>query len=82
MRKVQATAGAVNIQKIERIQNPLLYQSYIVRKQKMDKDLGGNSERQLFHGTEARNVSLINTQGFNRNFCGAHGECFVMTQFL
>ena len=71
--KVQATAGVLNIQKIERIQNPHLYQSYMVRKQKVEKDIGGNSERQLFHGTDAENVSHINTQGFNRNFCGAHG---------
>jgi len=76
LRKVQATAGAVNIQKIERIQNPHLYQSYTVRKQKMDKDIGGNSERQLFHGTNAKNVSHINTQGFNRSFCGANGKWF------
>ncbi|XP_020630978.1 poly [ADP-ribose] polymerase 14-like [Orbicella faveolata] len=75
-RKFQATAGAVSIQKIERIQNPHLYQSYTVRKQKMDKDIGGNSERQLFHGTDSKNVSHINTQGFNRSFCGAHGVAF------
>ena len=74
LRKVQATAVGVNIQKIERIQNPHLYQSYTVRKQKMGKDIGGNSERQLFHGTDAKNVSHINTQGFNRSFCGAHGK--------
>ena len=80
-RKVQASAGAVNIQKIERIQNPHLYQSYTVRKQKMDKDIGGNSERQLFHGTSAKNVSHINTQGFNRSFCGANGKRF-MAQLL
>ena len=76
LRKFQATAGGVNIQKIERIQNPHLYQSYMVRKQKMDKDLGGNSEQQLFHGTDSKNVTHINTQGFNRSFCGAHGKCF------
>ena len=40
----------------------------------MDKDLGRNSERQLFHGTDAKNVSHINTQGFNRSLCGAHGK--------
>ena len=74
VRKFQATAGALNIQKIERIQNPHLYQSYMVRKQKMDKDTGGNSERQLFHGTVAKNVNNINTQGFNRSFCGANGK--------
>ena len=72
--KFQATAGALKIQKIERIQNPHLYQSYLIKKQKMDKDTGGNSERQLFHGTDAKNVNHINTQGFNRSFCGAHGK--------
>ena len=75
LRKIQATAGGVNIQKIERIQNPHLYQSYMVGKQKMDKDLGGNSERKLFHGTDSKNVTQINAQGFNRSFCGAHGKC-------
>ena len=74
LQKLQATVGAIHVQKIERIQNPHLYQSYMVRKQKMDKDTGGNSERQLFHGTDAKNVKHINTQGFNRSFCGAHGE--------
>ena len=74
VRKFQATAGALNIQKIERVQNPHLYQSYMVRKQKMDKDTRGNSERQLFHGTDVKNVNYINAQGFNRSFCGAHGK--------
>ena len=74
MRKFLATASGVNIQKIERIQNPHLYQCYMVRKQKMDRDIGGNSERQLFHGTDAKNVSHINTQGFNRSLSGVHGK--------
>ena len=74
VRKFQATASGLKIQKIERIQNPHLYQSYMVRKQKMDKDTGGNSERQLFHGTDAKNVNYINAQGFNRSFCGAYGK--------
>ena len=74
MRKFHATACEVNIEKIERIQNPHLYQSYMVRKQKVDKNIGGNSEWQLFHGTDAKNVSHINIQGFNRNFCGANGK--------
>ena len=72
--KFQATAGALKVQKIERIQNPHLYQSYMVRKQKMDKDIGGNYERELFHGTHAKNINHINTQGFNRSLCGANGK--------
>ena len=74
MRKFQATVNGVNIQKIERIQNPHLYQCYMVRKQKMERDIGGNSERQLFHGTDPKNVSHINTQGFNRSFGLVHGK--------
>ena len=75
LRKFQATTSKETITKIERVQNPHLYQSYMARKQKIDRDTGRNSEQQLFHGTEAQNVSHINTQGFNRRFCGAHGEC-------
>ena len=79
MRKVQATAGGVNIQKIERIQNPHLYQSYMVRKQKMDEDNGRNNERELFHGTYAKNIPFINTQGFNTSFGGVHGKwCYTI----
>ncbi|XP_068735053.1 protein mono-ADP-ribosyltransferase PARP14-like [Montipora capricornis] len=74
--KFQLTSRGVNIQKIERVQNPHLYQSYVVRKQKMDQDNGGNNERQLFHGTDAKNVTALNTQGFNRSFCGVHGVKF------
>ena len=72
--RFRATTGPVNIHKIERIQNPHLYQCYMVRKQKMDKDLGRNSERRLFHGTDSKNVSHINVQGFNRSLCGANGK--------
>ena len=79
--KFHATGG-VNILSIERIQNPLLYQSYMVRKRKMDEDTGGDNEKQLFHGTEARNINRINTQGFNRSFWGsAHGRQYVKLNF-
>ena len=72
--KVSLTTLEINIQKIERIQNPHLYQSYVVRKQKIDQDNGGNNELQLFHGTRGENVKAINTQGFNRRFCGENGR--------
>lgn len=68
------TMNSVTVKRVERIQNPLLYQAYQLRKQKMDKDNGGNNELQLFHGTAYNNVKKINSQGFNRNFSGlAHG---------
>ena len=78
LHRFQATASAVNINKVERIQNPHLYRGYMVRKQKMDKDLGRNSERQLFHGTDSKHVSHINAQGFNRSLCGANGKLVTL----
>ena len=74
VRMVHATAAGVNIQSIQRVQNPYLWQTYMVCKQKMDKDYGRNNERWLFHGTDAKNLLAINTQGFNRSICGVHGE--------
>ncbi|XP_022804127.1 poly [ADP-ribose] polymerase 14-like [Stylophora pistillata] len=71
--KFQVTARGVTITKIERVQNPHLYQAYLVRKRKMDKDTGGNSERQLFHGTSSKNIKSINAQGLNRSFAGVNG---------
>jgi hypothetical protein len=63
------------VKQIERIQNPHLYQLYMVRKRKMDKDNRGiNNERQLFHGTAEKNVKDINTSGFNRSFCSQNGK--------
>ena len=71
---VHETAAGVKIQSIERVQNPYLWRSYMVCKQNMDKDNGGNYERQLFHGTNAKNLSGMNTQRFNRSYCGEHGK--------
>ena len=74
VRMIHATAAGVNIQSIERVQNRYLWQTYTVWKEKMDNDNKGNNERQLFHGTDAENLLAINTQGFNRSFCGKHGN--------
>ena len=58
---------------IERVQNPVLYGIYAVKKNKMDEQNGSN-EQLLFHGTAAKNVADINDKGFNRSFAGTHGE--------
>ena len=83
VQQVQATGGNVNITRIQRVQNPHLYQTYMVKKEKMDKDHGGrNNERKLFHGTASANIVKINTQGFNRSFSGlAHGTQTWVTSF-
>ena len=66
--KFHQTVRLANIITIERIQNPHLYQSYQLKKEKMNSDNERNSERQLFHGTKPDNVAKINNQGFNRSF--------------
>ena len=69
-----ATAKGVTITKIERIQNPWLYQSYILSKEKMEKNNGTSNERLLFHATSFHCVKSINSGGFKRNLTVAHGE--------
>ena len=73
--KFRQTAGSMTIASFERIQNPQLYQTYQLRKEKMDKDNGGNNERQLFHGTYPDRAVKINTEGFKSSFAGSvNGE--------
>ena len=76
------TLSGENIVKIERIQNPLLYQTYMVRKQKLDKDIGRNSERKLFHGTDCKNISQINSWGFNRSYAGINGKLTIYQMIM
>ena len=67
-----AKTAAINITKIERVQNPTLFRTYTVRKQRMDEKNGSNVKR-LFHGTAAESCAKINSCGFNRSFCGKNG---------
>ena len=59
------------ILKIQRIQNPVLYGQYIIRKKAMDKANQGNvpNERQLFHGCPRDVIDSISSTGFNRSYC-------------
>lgn len=60
---------------IERVQNPTLWQSYQLMKKQLEKKNGHtNNERELFHGTAAASIDLINRQGFNRSYAGKHGN--------
>ena len=76
-----ATVEGVAITSIERIQNPWLYQTYILTKEKVDKNNGGKNERQLFHATSFRRVKLINSQGFKRNQNKEHGKMILLMSF-
>ena len=71
--RFQQTCSGNQIAKIERVQNPALFGSYMIRKQKMDETKGSN-EQWLFHGTPGINCKLINHTGFSGNFHGKNGE--------
>ena len=84
--EVKKTAS-ITISKIERVQNPGLYRSYVVKKDQMDKKNGSN-EKFLFHGTGKSSCSTINSYGFNRSYSGKNGELlklesvFISDRFL
>ncbi|XP_025052734.1 poly [ADP-ribose] polymerase 15 [Alligator sinensis] len=66
----QKTCG-FKISKIERIQNPFLWQQYQIKKLSVDNKNGNqNNERCLFHGTAHNSLNVINYNGFNRGFAG------------
>ncbi|XP_054828835.1 protein mono-ADP-ribosyltransferase PARP14-like isoform X2 [Eublepharis macularius] len=70
-KKFRATCQTQKIEKIERVQNPYLWQSYKVKKEEMDNKNGhGNNERVLFHGTPSSTIIPINQTGFNRSYAG------------
>ena len=60
---------------IERLQSKYLYRRYKVHMDDMDARNPPHvqNERCLWHGTAASSVDNINTNGFNRSYCGQHG---------
>uniref|UniRef100_UPI0037E75BC7 protein mono-ADP-ribosyltransferase PARP14-like n=1 Tax=Semicossyphus pulcher TaxID=241346 RepID=UPI0037E75BC7 len=71
------TGLAANIISIERVQNTTLWQSYQLMKKQLEvKNQHQNNEKRLFHGTGANSIDLINTQGFNRSYAGAHAAVY------
>ncbi|XP_024071616.2 protein mono-ADP-ribosyltransferase PARP14 [Terrapene carolina triunguis] len=70
-KKFLKTCSTFKIEKIERVQNPYLWQTYQIKKQSLDKKNGNTiNETLLFHGTPSSSLSTINYNGFNRGFAG------------
>jgi poly [ADP-ribose] polymerase 10/14/15 len=63
---------------IKRIQNPALYQQYVVKRKQMDKlnPKGHENERWLWHGTKFDALEHINTSGLDRGYAGVNGTAF------
>ncbi|XP_053420842.1 protein mono-ADP-ribosyltransferase PARP14 isoform X2 [Nycticebus coucang] len=75
--KFNQTCSNFKIEKIERIQNPDLWNSYQAKKKIMDAKNGQTiNEKQLFHGTEATSVPHVNGNGFNRSYAGKNAVAY------
>ena len=73
------TGRYTNIVSIQRLQIPVLYQQYAVRKREIEKrnPKGHQNERWLWHGTSPDTLAKINTAcGFDRNFAGKNSKLF------
>ncbi|XP_052530868.1 protein mono-ADP-ribosyltransferase PARP14 isoform X1 [Tympanuchus pallidicinctus] len=70
-KRFQKTAHSFVIEKIQRIQNPFLWQTYQIKKKSLCmKNKHKDNEKLLFHGTAKISLNAINYNGFNRGFAG------------
>uniref|UniRef100_G1Q873 Poly [ADP-ribose] polymerase n=1 Tax=Myotis lucifugus TaxID=59463 RepID=G1Q873_MYOLU len=71
------TCSQFKIEKIERIQNPSLWQHYQTKKKTMDDKNGHTQNEQLlFHGTDADSLPHVNQHGFNRSYAGKNAVVY------
>jgi len=53
-----------------------LYQQYAAKRTEiLNKNQQKFPQRWLWHGTDVATVNKVNHSGFNRSYCGKHGEC-------
>ncbi|XP_049733945.1 protein mono-ADP-ribosyltransferase PARP14 [Elephas maximus indicus] len=76
-REFHQTCSNFKIVKIERVQNPDLWNCYQAKKKTMDaKNSQINNEKLLFHGTDADSVPHVNQNGFNRSYAGKNAVAY------
>ncbi|XP_071418122.1 protein mono-ADP-ribosyltransferase PARP14-like [Pithys albifrons albifrons] len=76
-KKFRTTCTNFTIEKIERVQNPHLWQAYQLKKKSLcKKNKSENNEKLLFHGTAESSLSKINATGFDRGFAGKNAAAF------
>ncbi|CAI5656800.1 unnamed protein product [Oreochromis niloticus] len=69
--------GNIEFSKIERIQNPVLWNHLQIKKRDLELRNGQqDNERRLFHGTSEDTVAAINDRGFNRSYAGKNAALY------
>lgn len=69
----------VEVVKIKRVQNPILWKFYSVKKKEMlldNEGFGAVNEQQLYHGTDTSVVDAICKKGFDWRVCGKNGTMY------
>ncbi|NXX38338.1 PAR12 polymerase, partial [Tricholaema leucomelas] len=74
----EKTMKSYYIHKLQRIQNPALWQVFQWQKEQMKKlnKLKCVDERLLFHGTNPSHIPAICEQNFDWRICGTHGTMY------
>uniref|UniRef100_A0A6F9DML3 Poly [ADP-ribose] polymerase n=1 Tax=Phallusia mammillata TaxID=59560 RepID=A0A6F9DML3_9ASCI len=78
-RKLRASNPSIQmIIKVERIQNPPLYEQYQLKKKDVARHMITKHpvERELFHGTSEEDANSICAHGFDRGFAGKHATLY------
>lgn len=52
------------------------------KRQMANKNINGDNEKLLFHGTSKESLTLINSTGFNRSYAGVHGNVNFKTAYF
>ncbi|XP_030199140.1 protein mono-ADP-ribosyltransferase PARP14 isoform X2 [Gadus morhua] len=72
-----ATPATFTVVKIQRIQSKDQWQRYALQKQVLDEKYPHNkNEMDLYHGTTAEICRKVNSNGFNRSFCGRNATLY------
>ncbi|XP_067934852.1 protein mono-ADP-ribosyltransferase PARP14-like isoform X2 [Watersipora subatra] len=80
--------GAVKkeILQISRVQNPTLYQQYVILRKdvakRLDKTEDEVEKAQLWHGTTEEAVGKIVSESFNRSLCGVNATMFGLGTYF
>jgi len=79
--------SAIKIEKVERVENLPLWQTYVVKRQTMvsrdkEEDTSDYERRWLFHGTDDETVRKICQMGFNRSFAGKNATKYGKGVYL
>ncbi|XP_071096771.1 protein mono-ADP-ribosyltransferase PARP14-like [Haliotis cracherodii] len=74
----QSKSEKFHIKNVYRIENRLLHRKYKAEEERLSLQNGWDkvNERLLWHGTSQGSVENINTNGFDRGYCGANANRF------